>query len=104
MISMLHASPYALPSSELDFLQEIHLRRVKTDAKAQEMPKRERSMIRDGARRHQTTMILEEASKFMNTDSWKEASAMCSHVTRRLQHLLGHRGLEHACVFQHTCE
>jgi hypothetical protein len=105
MISMLHASPYALPSSKLDFLQEMHIRRGKTDAKAQEMTKKEGSMIRDGARKHQTTMItIEEASKFMDTDSWKEALAMCSHVTRRLQHLLGRRGLEHTCVFQHACE
>jgi hypothetical protein len=69
MNSLLRASLYTPHSSGLDFLMEIHLRRAKTDTKAQEMTKKEQSMIRDGARRHQTTMILEEAPKFMDIDS-----------------------------------
>jgi hypothetical protein len=63
--SMLHHAPsHPLPSSGLDFLQEIHLRRAKTDIKAQKMTRKERSMISEGARKERT-MIVEEASMIL---------------------------------------
>jgi hypothetical protein len=63
--TLLNAPSDALPSSGLDFLLEIHLRRAKTDKKAQKITKIERTMIREGARKERT-MILEEASKIMD--------------------------------------
>jgi hypothetical protein len=66
--SLLHAPSDALPSSGLDFLLEIHLRRSKTDKTAQTITKKERSMIREGARKERT-LILEEASTIIDIHS-----------------------------------
>jgi hypothetical protein len=65
MESLLHVPADVLPSSGLDFLLEIHLRRANTDEKAPKMmTKKERTMIRKGARKERT-MIIEEASKII---------------------------------------
>jgi hypothetical protein len=68
MKALLHAPSDAHPSSGLDFLLQIHLRRAKTDQRAQKITKKERTMIREGARKEQT-LILEEASKIIDTHS-----------------------------------
>jgi hypothetical protein len=57
----------ALPSSGLDFLLEIHLRRANTDEKAQKMTKKERTMIREGARKERNKSN-EEASKIVDEE------------------------------------
>jgi hypothetical protein len=66
MNSLLHAPP--LPSSILDFLLEIHLRRAQTNKKAKDMTKKERSMIREGTRKKRATMIIEEALEIVDAD------------------------------------
>jgi hypothetical protein len=67
MIALLQKPSDALPSAGLDFLLEIHLRRAKTDEKAQKMTKKERSMIREGTRKEQNK-ILEDASQLLGGD------------------------------------
>jgi hypothetical protein len=65
--SLLHVPSDALPSAGLDFLLQIHVRRTKTDKKAQKMTKKERTMIREGAWKERT-MLIEEASKIIGGD------------------------------------
>jgi hypothetical protein len=67
MESLFHAPSDALPSSGLDFLLEIHLRRANTDEKAQKMTMKERTMIREGARKERN-MSNEEASKIVDEE------------------------------------
>jgi hypothetical protein len=55
------------PSSGLDLLTEIHLRRANTDEKAQKMTKKERTMIREGARKERNKSN-EEASKIVDEE------------------------------------
>jgi hypothetical protein len=46
-------------SSGLDFLMQMHIRRENTDAKAQRMTRKERTMIKEGTRKERTTMLAE---------------------------------------------
>jgi hypothetical protein len=66
MKSLLPAPP--LPSSKLDFLLEIHLRRAQNDEKAKEMTKKERSMIREGTRKMRANALIEEALTIVGAD------------------------------------
>jgi hypothetical protein len=63
--SLLHAPSGVLASSGLDFLLNMHLRRERTDKTAQQMTRKERTMILDGARKERA-MILEEALEVMD--------------------------------------
>jgi hypothetical protein len=67
MGALLQKPSDALPSSGLDFLLEIHLRRANTDEKAQKMTKKERTMIREGARKERNKSN-EEASKIVDEE------------------------------------
>jgi hypothetical protein len=50
----------ALPSSGLDFLLELHLRRETTDTQAQKMTRKEHSLIHAESRKRRS-MIIDEA-------------------------------------------
>jgi hypothetical protein len=65
MKALMHAHSDALPSSGLDFLAEIHIRRENTGSKAQKMTTKEHSMILEGARKERA-MILEDALKIID--------------------------------------
>jgi hypothetical protein len=65
MKSLLHELSDAPPSSGMDFLLQVHIRRENTDSKAQKMTRIERTMILDGARKGRT-MILEDALKILD--------------------------------------
>jgi hypothetical protein len=55
----------ALPSSGLDFLLEMLIRRENTDSKAQKMTRKEQTMILEGGRKGRT-MILEDTLKIID--------------------------------------
>ena len=61
---LLHEHSDALPSSGIDFLLEVHIRRENSDSNAQKMTRKEQTMILEGARKARN-MILEDALKIL---------------------------------------